>query len=320
MGSNPILSAKFNFFKETIQYNKQMLNINDYSSVTIVIVLYKESFDLVNKTLQTLKNYKIVIIDNANNNELKKKILKNFKIYKYLLNKKNNGFSAGYNQGIKLSTTKFTLVLGPDCLITNKDIYVLTKKLSFYENTIMITPTAYSQQNEPTYSGGPLPENGKKDKVLNLEGDVCVESALGACMLFKTDDFKMNDLLFDENFFLYFSDDDLCRKIKSINKSIVQTKDAICIHQHGIIKVKSRFMKIYIREFNFTHDMLYYFYKTKTEKSLEIIRKFQKKSKRHYFLLFFRLLTFRFSDVVKIYSRLSAFNKFKSKYLNRTVR
>ena len=73
MGSNPILSAKFNFFKETIQYNKQMLNINDYSSVTVVIVLYKESFDLVNKTLQTLKNYKIVIIDNANNNELKKK-------------------------------------------------------------------------------------------------------------------------------------------------------------------------------------------------------------------------------------------------------
>ena len=52
--------------------------INDYSSVTIVIVLYKESFDLVNKTLQTLKNYKIVIIDNANNNELKKKNFKKF--------------------------------------------------------------------------------------------------------------------------------------------------------------------------------------------------------------------------------------------------
>ena len=68
-----------------------MLNINDYSSVTVVIVLYKESFDLVNKTLQTLKNYKIVIIDNANNNELKK-ILKNFKIYKYLLNKKTTDF------------------------------------------------------------------------------------------------------------------------------------------------------------------------------------------------------------------------------------
>ena len=63
--------------------------------------------------------------------------------------------------------------------------------------------------------------------------------------------------------FFCFSDDDLCRKIKLLNKSIVQTKEAVCIHQHGIIKVKNRYMKIYIREFNFTHDMLYYFHKTK---------------------------------------------------------
>ena len=292
-----------------------MLNLNDYSSVTIVIVLYKESFELVNKTLKNLRNYKIIIIDNANNYTLKKKISENFKIYKYLLNKKNNGFSAGYNQGIKLSSTQFTLVLGPDCLITNKDIYVLTKKLSFYQNTIMVTPTAYNDKSEPTYSGGPLPENGKKNEILNLEGDVCVESALGACMLFKTDDFKRNNLLFDENFFLYFSDYDLCRKIRLINKSIVQTKDAICIHQHGIIKVKNKYMKIYIREFNFTHDMLYYFYKLKTNKFFKIIEKFQKKNKRHYFLLIIKLLTFRLLDVIKIYSRLSAFNKFKSKYL-----
>ena len=294
-----------------------MMNLNDYNSVTIVIVLYKETFDLVNKTLESIKNYKIIIVDNANDSELKEKILQNFKIYKYLLNRKNNGFSAGYNQGIKLSSTEYTLVLGPDCLITNKDIYVLTKKISFYKDSILVTPTAYNSQNELTYSGGPLPENGKKDIVLNLEGDVCVENALGACMLFKTEDFQKNDLLFDENFFLYFSDDDLCRRIKFIDKSIIQTKDATCIHQHGIIKVKNKYMKIYIREFNFTHDMLYYFHKSKTKKSLEIIRKFKKKTKSFYVLLVIRFLTFRFLDVIKIYSRLSGFNKFKSRYLKK---
>lgn len=292
-----------------------MLNIHDYNSVTVVIVLYKESFDLISRTLKKIKDYKIIIIDNANNHDLKKRILENYKIYKYLLNEKNNGFSAGYNQGIKLSSTKFTLVLGPDCLITNKDIYVLTKKISLYQDTMIVTPTAFNDQNEATYSGGPLPENGKKDIVLNLEGDVCVESALGACMLFRTEDFQKNKLLFDENFFLYFSDDDLCRKIKLLNKSIVQTKEAVCIHQHGIIKVKNRYMKVYIREFNFTHDMLYYFHKVKTNQSSQIIRKFQKKNKSLYILLIVRFLTFRFLDVVKIYSRLSAFIKFKSKYL-----
>ena len=65
-----------------------MLNIHDYNSVTVVIVLYKESFDLVSRTLNKIKDYKIIIIDNANNHDLKKRILENYKIYKYLLNEK----------------------------------------------------------------------------------------------------------------------------------------------------------------------------------------------------------------------------------------
>ncbi len=245
-----------------------MKNQNVNKTLTIVIVLYRESFELIFKTLNHIRDLKIIIIDNDNNIELKNKILKHFEISKYIMNEKNNGFSAGYNQGIKLSSTLFTLVLGPDCLIKKDDIYILIQKLSYYENSIIVTPTSYNDKNELTYSGGPLPENGQKNKVLNIEGDTCVENALGACMLFRTEDFKKNNLLFDENFFLYFSDDDLCRTIKSLNKYIIQTKDSACIHQHGIIKVTNKYLKIYIKEYNYTHDMLYYFYKKKNKKNV----------------------------------------------------
>ena len=50
---------------------------------------------------------------------------------------------------------------------------------------------------------------------------------------------KKKNLLFDENFFLYFSDDDLCRNIKLLNKSIIQVYDASCVHSHGKIKLKN---------------------------------------------------------------------------------
>ena len=162
-----------------------------------------------------------------------------------------------------------------------------------------------------------MPENGKMDKLLELEGDTCVESSLGACMLFRTLDIQKYDLFFDENFFLYFSDVDLCRKIKILNKSIIQTNEAVCIHQHGIIKIKNKFKKIYIREYNYTHDMLYYFFKIKNKQNLEIIRNFQKKIKSLYILLLLRFFTFKYSDFIKIYSRLSGYNKFKSRYLNK---
>ena len=294
-----------------------MKNVNNTESLTIVIVLYKEPFDLINETLQYISGYNIIIIDNDDNHQLKKKILKEFKIHKYILNKENNGFSAGYNQGIKLSNTKFTLVLGPDCLISSKDINVLIKKISLYQDALIVSPTAYDKKNELTYSGGPLPENGKMDKLLELEGDACVESSLGACMLFRTLDIQKYDLFFDENFFLYFSDLDLCRKIKILNKSIIQTNEAVCTHQHGIIKIKNKFKKIYIREYNYTHDMLYYFFKIKNKQNSEIIRNFQKKIKSSYILLVFRFFTFKYSDFIKIYSRLSGYNKFKSRYLNK---
>ena len=294
-----------------------MKNVNNTESLTIVIVLFKEPFDLINETLQKISSFNIIIIDNDDNHQLKEKILKEFKIQKYILNKKNNGFSAGYNQGMKLSTTEFTLVLGPDCLIYPKDINILVKKISLYQDALILSPTAYDNKNELTYSGGPLPENGNMDKFLELEGDVCVESTLGACMLFRTLDIQKYDLFFDENFFLYFSDVDLCRKIKILNKSIIQTKEAICVHQHGIIKIKNKFKKIYIRELNYTHDMLYYFFKVKNKQNLEFIRNYQKKIKSLYIQLVLRFFTFKYSDFIKIYSRLSGYNKFKSRYLNK---
>jgi len=206
--------------------------------------------------------------------------------------------------------------LGPDCLITKKDIYNLIDKSFLYEDSIIITPTSYDNEKKLSYAGGPLPEKGQKNVVLELDGDTCVESALGACMLFRTEEFKKYDLLFDENFFLYFSDDDLCRKIKSFNRSIIQIKDSTCIHQHGIIKIKNEYLKTYIREFNFTHDMLYYFHKKKTKKSEEIIDDFRKKISKYCVKLIFKFLTFQFREVVKIYSRIYGYYKFKSKFLN----
>ena len=56
--------------------------------ITILIVLYKEKYEMVSNCLKNIKNFKVIIIDNANDINLKKRISKEFKIYKYILNKK----------------------------------------------------------------------------------------------------------------------------------------------------------------------------------------------------------------------------------------
>ena len=287
--------------------------MNSLNNVSVVIVLYKETFEIISKTLNQIRDLEIIIIDNDSNLDLKKKICSNFNISKYILNKKNVGFSIGYNQGVNLSESEFILLLGPDCLISKKSIKILLLKHEAYDDALVLSPTAYDEKNHLSYTGGFLPENGNKDTVLKIDGDTCVESILGACMLIKRENLVKFNLYFDENFFLYFSDDDLCRRIKNLKKSVIQVKDATCIHKHGIIKLKNKYHKIYVRNFNYNYDLFYYHFKNNDHK--KIINTFRNKLPKLYRKLLIKLLFLRLSDSIDILSKLFAYYKFKSKYL-----
>lgn len=289
--------------------------MNIYQSVDIVIVLYKEKYNTLYKTLKSIKGFKIIIIDNDGNSELKKEICAKFDIYKYILNEKNLGFSAGYNQGIHLSTSEFLLILGPDCIITKSSIEILIRKYLHYKDALILCPVSFNDKKNLTYSSGYLPENGEKNKILTIDGDVCVESTLGACMLINRNDLIKEDLFFDENFFIYFSDDDLCRRIRIKQKSVIQTFDASCIHQHGIIKVKNKFKKVYIRSFVFNYDRLYYFFKI--NKHLDILNNYEKKKFKLFLRFLIKLLSLQIFDMLEVYFKLYAYYKFKFKYIKK---
>jgi len=292
-----------------------MSEFNLYKDITIVIVLYKETFELLSKTLTPINSFKKIIIDNDENFELKKKVESQFSINQYILNKKNNGFSAGYNQAIKLSKTKFTLVLGPDCIIEEQDILKLIQKISENNNCFIVSPTSYDENNNLTYAGGLLPENGEKNIILDIEGDTCVENTLGACMLFRTNDLIENNLFFDESFFLYFSDDDLCRRIKKINKFIIQVHDSKCIHQHGIIKVKNKYIKKFIREYNYTFDKYYYFFKINNH--INLINTYKRRIPLFVLRFFLKVLTLNILAAVGLAAKFYAYQRFKFKILKK---
>lgn len=283
------------------------------NKITVLIVLYKETYELISKTLDTLTSFKIIIVDNGCDLKLKKKIENLYEIESYILNKNNLGFSKGYNQAIKICKTKFCLILGPDCIIQKESIIKLHKAYLHYDNCFMVTPTSFNEKNELTYAGGALPEDLPKDEVLNLSGDTCVQNTLGSCMFTKTRDIK-EIKMFDENFFLYYSDDDLCRKIRKINKSIIQIYDAKCLHSHGFLVIKNKYLKIFIREYNLTYDALYYYHKIDDTRYFNIIKK---KTKTYLYKFFIKLLFFQLSETVKIFSRLFAYYKFNLKFRRR---
>jgi GT2 family glycosyltransferase len=227
--------------------------MNYYKEITILIVLYEENIDLLSKNLINLRNFKIIIIDNGADINLKNQITKKFNIYKYIINKKNNGYSKGYNQAIKICDTKYALMLEPDCYISEEHILKLYRSYQKYNDCLITVPVSYDNNNKLTYSSGYFPENFTNHNPFEISGDTCVQVVLGSSMFFETN--KIYELgCLDENFFIYYSDYDLCRRIYKIKKSIIQIQDSFCIHTHGISKVGNKYKKIFLRENNLLFD------------------------------------------------------------------
>ena len=277
------------------------------SELTIIIVLYEEEANLLLRCLKNIKNFKIIIVDNANNVSLKKKIEEKFQIHKYILNKKNYGVTIAANQAIKQCDTEYILILAADCLISDKDISILLESHKKYKNCFITSPTYYDKDSKLSYNGGGLPEKNLGMDVLNLEGDVCVDTVLGSAILFKKSDMLELGLL-DENFFMYFEDDDLCRRIKLKSKSVIQIFDAKAQHVHGQLKVKNFLKKIFIWHYNFTYDELYYYFKI--NKHHEKYEYLKKKLPNYIIKSIINLFLLRLTQSVYCFSKVAAFYKF----------
>ena len=278
-----------------------------FNELTIVIVLFEEKKDLLIKCLHNIKNFKIIIIDNAGNSKLKSQVQEEFFIHQYILNKKNYGFTKAANQAIKLCDTDYILNINADCFIKEKDILLLVKAHQKYDNCFIAAPTFYDDNFELTDNSASFHEKNLDKEILNLEGDVCVDIVLGSAILFKKKDIIALGLL-DENYFLYFVDYDLCRMIKQKNKSVIQVFNAKAQHSHGQSKVKNLLKRTFLRSYHFTYDEMCYYYKI--NKHHEKYENLKKKIPSYIVKTIFNFLIFRINKSVNFFSMIKAFYDF----------
>lgn len=285
-----------------------------YKSLTITIVLYKEDFDLLSKCLNNLKNFKVILIDNDDNIDLKKKVQAKYKIHKYILNNKNLGFSKAINQGIRGSDTEYILNLEADCIIEEDTIYKLYEAINNYKDCFITTPTMFNENLELTQSGGALMEKNLRYEVLKLEGDVCVDFPMTAAILFRKQD-MINIGLFDEKLFIYFPDCEIGRRIKKFKKSVIQIFDTKAIHTMGNLKIKNSLKKVFYRNYYFTLDELIYYHKENLH--FKLLEKLSKKIPNLVAKSIFNCLLFRFDKSIEYLSRVLAYYSFKKNYLKK---
>ena len=171
----------------------------------------------------------IIIVDNSNNRNFKENIEKKYKNVQCILSEKNLGMGPGNNLGLKQVKTDYAFIMNPDVILaknTIEEIIIASKKI---DNFGIIAPISKSKKY-PNYH-----LNKKKEQSFNSTNPFKVKSIDGYAMILnlkrlnKLKSFQ-NFYYFDENFFMYLENDDLCKRILDNNENLYIVPKSIVNH------------------------------------------------------------------------------------------
>ena len=194
------------------------------NNLTFIIVTFK-SEHIIYECIESLpKNSKIIVIDNSNNEELKKDLEEKYQEIRVIV-QENKGMGSANNKGIKLCKTDYAFVINPEVKFYDNTMQELID-FSTKNNDYAILAPISDDVRYPNYKL----KNNKKTK--NEQNYLSVDSVDGFAMLINKLKFK-NNLYFDESFFLYLENDDLCLRKKKENNNIYVIKSAKINHLGG---------------------------------------------------------------------------------------
>jgi N-acetylglucosaminyl-diphospho-decaprenol L-rhamnosyltransferase len=174
----------------------------------------------------------VIVVDNASQDNSHDVVKNMFPWAKLIANRRNLGFARANNQALEICRGLYVYFLNPDtevlpgALRTMMDFMDTSPEVGL-AGTRIVNPDGSSQSSvERRYPG----EKHTKHELKDLKGDIAW--VLGASMIARRS--ILNDVGgFDERFFLYGDDLDLCLAIRKAGWSIGFISDAEVVHWGG---------------------------------------------------------------------------------------
>jgi len=250
--------------------------------LSVIIVNYNVK-DLLRKCLQSVfdfqkdLSFEVMVIDNDSEDRSTSMVRGTFPHARLFENKRNLGFSAACNQGIRKSRGQYILLLNPDTEFTSGGIGKMIEFMDAHPQVGICGPQMIDPQGKihfscrsfPSYltaisSGQSIlnrlfPHNPLSRKYLlkdqNRSQKKEVDWVSGSCLLTKREVVERIGLL-DELFFMYVEDVDFCYRTKKAGFLIYYFPEVMIIHHIGKSTEKRKLlMKVE------HHRSMYHFYR-----------------------------------------------------------
>ena len=258
--------------------------------VAAVLVNYNAGSELV-LALQSLaddladREWEAVVIDNASSDGSASFAEAFAPRVRLIRNPSNVGFGRAVNQGVAASRAPVVLIMNPDCRVNRGAVATLRAQLDAHEGCAVVGPRVLdpdgavqgSARGDPNMLTGVFGRTGRlrewfpllpaarrnvvSDAAIgNGAPSVVVDWISGACMLVRRSAFEAVGG-FDEGYFMYWEDADLCRRLRARGHHVRYVPGATAVHRVGHSSQSVRAASI--RAF---HDSAYRYYATHVAK------------------------------------------------------
>jgi hypothetical protein len=225
-------------------------------SLAIIIVTYN-SRDHIRDCLEsvlrdtTLPGATITVVDNASPDGTANLVRESWPQVQVIDAGGNVGFSRANNLGVRATSGDYVLFLNPDTLASTRAIHTMLHALEGDAATAIVGPRLIDSDGLPEISWGPVISpwgefrqkrlmSGYARRVPRLVEYVTtlsqrnryVEWVSGACLLVRRKDLEAVGL-FDERYFMYTEDVDLCIGVRDRGRNVRYVADAEVVHLRG---------------------------------------------------------------------------------------
>ena len=211
-----------------------------FNEITIVICSFF-SHEKLSKLISTIdKRFKILIIDNARESNIKN-YYNNFSNVNYYIPEKDLGLSGSYNYALYNCSTKYIFITQPDVTLELNAITKLYDAIKKYNNSAILASKVVYDDNQLDTDYRLLKFN-KNNKIINIQkrilnyfsydeiqGDICVD-AVTCTTMFVNCEFIKKIGGWDNNFFMYCEDMDLCLRARISGYQIIKVSESKVKH------------------------------------------------------------------------------------------
>ena len=198
------------------------------NTVTVIVVTHESVHCLPALDALLAQCRHVIISDNGSADGTSEEAARLWPHAQVLSHAKNLGFGAANNRALVRVSTPLAFLLNPDCVMEAQGLLELVRTAQESPESAIVAPQLVSVGGRPEVNYR-WPQTYWASRGGAATGPVCVGFVCGAAMLMRRSQF--DDVgYFDEHFFLYYEDDDLCLRLFNARRPIVVVPDVKAVH------------------------------------------------------------------------------------------